>query len=315
MKQKFIETKLSKLIVYEENIDRIVGYVHQLDLFEQPKYLQDILHPIPAVPESMSASDLIGKFTKERKSIAWVVDEFGGTAGIVTMEDVLEEIFGEIDDEYDEQEFLEKKLSDGTIKLATSTALSVEATEKQHVDNRSAIDKWLYSEKKKNLDQNLMATKAALNIAAGLVDQGSDAAKAVAVAQTTIDTYQSATAAYKAVAGIPIVGPGLAIAAAAAAIAAGIMNVNKIVSTKVPKMNDAASASAGGGIDITPPSMPALSLPTFNLGGGANPTSQIADTLAAASMKPVRAYVVSSDITSQQALDRRTNRAAVLATN
>ena len=111
LKQKFIDTKLSKLVVYEENIDRIIGYIHQLDLFEQPKQIQDILHPIPAVPESMSASDLIGKFRKERKSIAWVVDEFGGTAGIVTMEDVLEEIFGEINDEYDEQEFLEKKLS------------------------------------------------------------------------------------------------------------------------------------------------------------------------------------------------------------
>lgn len=113
LKQKFIETKLSKLIVYEENIDRIVGYVHQLDLFEQPKHLQDILHPIPAVPESMSASDLISKFTKERKSIAWVVDEFGGTAGIVTMEDVLEELFGEIQDEYDTEELLERKLSNG----------------------------------------------------------------------------------------------------------------------------------------------------------------------------------------------------------
>jgi CBS domain containing-hemolysin-like protein len=74
--------------------------------------LSQILHPIPTVPETMGVTDLIGKFSREHKSIAWVVDEFGGTAGIVTMEDVLEEIFGEIDDEYDEQEFLEKKLSD-----------------------------------------------------------------------------------------------------------------------------------------------------------------------------------------------------------
>ncbi|MFL5789412.1 MAG: hemolysin family protein [Flavisolibacter sp.] len=111
-RDKFIETKLSKLIVYENNIDNILGYIHQLDMFKNPDNLYSILLPIPAVPESMSATDLIGKFTKERKSIAWVVDEFGGTAGIVTMEDVLEEIFGEIHDEYDSEEFVEKRLSE-----------------------------------------------------------------------------------------------------------------------------------------------------------------------------------------------------------
>ena len=86
-------------MVYENNIDHIIGYVHQLDLFRRSSDLKSILLPIPAVPESMSATDLIGKFTRERKSIAWVVDEFGGTAGIITMEDVLEELFGEIQDE------------------------------------------------------------------------------------------------------------------------------------------------------------------------------------------------------------------------
>jgi putative hemolysin len=111
-RQKFIETKLSKLVVYEKTIDNIVGYIHQLDLFKHPATLQTILLPIPAVPESMSATDLISKFTKEGKSIAWVVDEFGGTAGIVTMEDVLEEIFGEIHDEYDSEEFVEKQLAE-----------------------------------------------------------------------------------------------------------------------------------------------------------------------------------------------------------
>lgn len=111
-KEKFIDTKLSKLIVYDGNIDNIVGYVHQLDMFKNPENLQSVLLPIPAVPESMSAIDLISRFSKERKSIAWVVDEFGGTAGIVTMEDVLEEIFGEIDDEYDSEEFVEKQLSE-----------------------------------------------------------------------------------------------------------------------------------------------------------------------------------------------------------
>ncbi len=112
IRQHMIDTKLSKLIIYNENIDNILGYVHQLDLFKNPSDIQSILLPIPAVPASMSATDLINKFTKERKSIAWVVDEFGGTAGIVTMEDVLEEIFGEIKDEYDVEEFVEKQLAD-----------------------------------------------------------------------------------------------------------------------------------------------------------------------------------------------------------
>ena len=110
--KKLIDTKLSKLVVYEGTIDHIIGYVHQLDLFQNPIDLQSILLPIPAVPETMSATDLINKLTRERKSIAWVVDEFGGTAGIVTMEDVLEEIFGEIHDEYDSEEFVEKQIAE-----------------------------------------------------------------------------------------------------------------------------------------------------------------------------------------------------------
>jgi CBS domain containing-hemolysin-like protein len=108
----FIETKLSRIVVYEGNIDHIIGYVHQLDMFKRPESIQSVLLPIPAVPESMSATDLINKFTRERKSIAWVVDEFGGTAGIITMEDVLEEIFGEILDEYDVEEFVEKQIAE-----------------------------------------------------------------------------------------------------------------------------------------------------------------------------------------------------------
>ncbi len=111
VKEKFITTQLSKLVVYNNNIDTIVGYIHQLDLFKNPATVKEVLLPIPTVPESMSATDLMNKFSKERKSIAWVIDEFGGTAGIVTMEDLLEEIFGDIKDEYDTEEFVEKQLS------------------------------------------------------------------------------------------------------------------------------------------------------------------------------------------------------------
>ncbi len=119
LKGKFIETKLSKLVVYENNVDNVQGYVHQLDLFKNPETLRSILLPIPVIPESMNASDLINKFTKERKSIAWVIDEFGGTAGIVTMEDLLEEIFGDIYDEYDvAEEFVDKQITSNEFLLS-----------------------------------------------------------------------------------------------------------------------------------------------------------------------------------------------------
>ncbi|MBK8495443.1 MAG: HlyC/CorC family transporter [Chitinophagaceae bacterium] len=111
VKARFIDTHLSKLVVYDGNIDNITGYIHQLDLFKHPATVQEILLPIPTVPDSMSATDLMSRFSKERKTIAWVIDEFGGTAGIVTMEDLLEEIFGEIKDEYDTEEFVDKQLS------------------------------------------------------------------------------------------------------------------------------------------------------------------------------------------------------------
>ncbi len=111
VKQLFIETKLSKIIVYEGSIDNILGYIHHIDFYKKPQNLSHAMHKIPAVPEAMNAVDLLNQFTKERKSIAWVIDEFGGTAGIVTMEDILEEIFGEIHDEYDEEEYVQKQIS------------------------------------------------------------------------------------------------------------------------------------------------------------------------------------------------------------
>ena len=118
VRKMFEETKLSKIVVYEGNVDNIIGYVHQLDFFRKPADIGSILLPISVVPESMSATDLINKFSRERKSIAWVVDEFGGTAGIITMEDVLEEIFGDIKDEYDTEEFVEKQLAENEYILS-----------------------------------------------------------------------------------------------------------------------------------------------------------------------------------------------------
>jgi putative hemolysin len=117
-RKRFIDTKLSKIIVYEDTIDNIVGYIHHLDMNRRPHSIREVLHSITAVPEAMSAVDLMNRFTKERKSIAWVIDEFGGTGGIVTMEDVLEEIFGDINDEYDEQEHVEKQISENEYILS-----------------------------------------------------------------------------------------------------------------------------------------------------------------------------------------------------
>ena len=134
IKNIFIQSRLSKLVIYEKNIDNITGDVHQLDLFKSPATLQEIMLPIPTVPETMSATDLMAKFSKERKSIAWVIDEFGGTAGIVTMEDLLEEIFGEIKDEYDdEEEFVDKQLTENEYLFSGRVELDF-ITEKYGID-------------------------------------------------------------------------------------------------------------------------------------------------------------------------------------
>lgn len=114
VRKKFVETKLSRLPVYDGSIDNIVGYAHHLDI-AQPGVgqLEEILKSISAVPEAMSAVDLMSRFNKERKSIAWVVDEFGGTAGIVRMEDVLEKIFGQMRDEHAADEYVEQQIAEG----------------------------------------------------------------------------------------------------------------------------------------------------------------------------------------------------------
>ncbi len=112
IRNRFSEAHHSKLVVYQGNIDNVIGYVHVRSLFSNPQSLKEILIKIPVVPETMSAKKLLDMLIKEKKSIALVVDEYGGTSGIVTIEDVLEEIVGEIEDEYDTEEFVEEKISD-----------------------------------------------------------------------------------------------------------------------------------------------------------------------------------------------------------
>lgn len=113
LKKKYIDTKYSKILVYQDNIDNIVGYVHVSEMFHAAKSIRSMMTPIVVVPETMRANTLLKLFTEQHKSVAIVVDEFGGTAGMITLEDVLEEIFGEINDEHDTNDLEEKLLDDG----------------------------------------------------------------------------------------------------------------------------------------------------------------------------------------------------------
>lgn len=110
--QKFVSSGFSKLLVYNENIDDIVGYVHTFDMFKKPKDIKSILMPIPYIPETMLINEVLNMLTRKRKSMAVVLDEYGGTSGMLTLEDIVEELFGEIEDEHDKDDFLEEKISD-----------------------------------------------------------------------------------------------------------------------------------------------------------------------------------------------------------
>lgn len=112
LRLKFIETGLSKILIYKESIDNIIGYVHSFELFKRPNSVKSVLRPIVIIPETMPVNEVLELFIKKQKNIAVVVDEFGGTSGMLTIEDVVEQIFGEIDDEHDVEELLDKKISD-----------------------------------------------------------------------------------------------------------------------------------------------------------------------------------------------------------
>lgn len=116
--KKFIETGYSKILVYRENIDNIIGYVHSFEMFKNPESIKQILLPISFVPEAKPGMELLQLFTETSGNIAVVVDEYGGTAGVVTIEDVIEEIFGEIEDEHDVEDILEETLADGEYRFS-----------------------------------------------------------------------------------------------------------------------------------------------------------------------------------------------------
>jgi putative hemolysin len=121
----FIETGYSKIVVYENSLDDIVGYVHSFDLFKKPNSIKEIVISVEFVPETIYIKDAMNLLTKKRKSVAVVLDEYGGTSGIITIEDIVEELFGEIEDEHDsEEELIENELEDNTYIF--STRLDVE---------------------------------------------------------------------------------------------------------------------------------------------------------------------------------------------
>lgn len=118
LKQKFIESGNSKIIVYKEDIDHIVGYIHSSELFRNPKVWQDHIRSLTFVPETMQAQKLMQMFLQQKKSLGVVVDEFGGTSGLVSLEDIVEEIFGDIEDEHDSLKYVAKKADDGDYILS-----------------------------------------------------------------------------------------------------------------------------------------------------------------------------------------------------
>ena len=130
VKEILIQTGLSKIPVYKDSIDNIIGYLHSFDFLKKPDNLKDFFLPIEFIPEPMIVNDVLKRLTRQRKSIAVVIDEYGGTSGIITVEDIIEELFGEIEDEHDNYDYYEKKISENLFEF--SARLEIEYLNKMH---------------------------------------------------------------------------------------------------------------------------------------------------------------------------------------
>ena len=140
LRKKFISTKLSKILIFKNNIDNIIGYVHSSELFRNPKNIRATLLPIPFVPESMSALELLSQFIENNKGIAIVVDEFGGTSGLVTIEDITEEIVGDISDEHDKNQIEDIRIDENKFRLLARS--NVEEINKKYNLNLPESDEY-----------------------------------------------------------------------------------------------------------------------------------------------------------------------------
>lgn len=165
LRNKFVETGFSKIVIYRENIDRIIGFTHSYELFKQPVDIKSILLPIALIPETMTANDILNLFIKERKSIALVVDEFGGTSGLLTVEDIIEEIFGEIEDEHDVVELVEEQISESVFVFSGRHEIDY-LNEKYHLELPESDDYETLSGLIVHHCQNIPELRAKINIEA-----------------------------------------------------------------------------------------------------------------------------------------------------
>jgi putative hemolysin len=125
LRQRLMDTGYTKMLIYRDDIDNIIGYVHSFELFQRPKSIRSIIRPISLVSESTKAKDVLKQFAQQHRSVAVVLNEFGGTAGMVTVEDIIEEIFGDFDDEHDVEDMLAEQIGDNVFRMAGRQEVAV----------------------------------------------------------------------------------------------------------------------------------------------------------------------------------------------